>query len=143
MVHQLGDLDPADKQMAISTARTIQAMCTTDFPDPDVKLHAIGLTVKQADAWAFPSAAFKPGEKRADAWWAAYGRSQAELDNLQEVMDELNEEMSIDPAEVGVEVPDAPEVMWGEVNGLQSPLFDTADGYVENTQRLKARKEFA
>lgn len=80
VIHQLGDFDPAGWQMAVSTARTAQALRDTQFPSLDVRVHAIGLTREQCIDWILPSTPLKLTEKRADRWSAAMGREQTELD---------------------------------------------------------------
>lgn len=79
-IHQLGDFDPAGNQMAVSTARTVQAMRDRLFPDMRVIVNAIGLTLEQCEAWELPSTPLKETEKRADKWVKLMGREQTELD---------------------------------------------------------------
>jgi len=80
VIHQLSDFDPAGRQMAISTARKVQALVDTQFDLLEVKLHAIGLTGEQCEEWELPSTPLKATEKRAEAWINAIGREQTELD---------------------------------------------------------------
>ncbi len=79
-IHQLGDFDPAGHQMAVSTARTAQALCSTEFPDLDVVVHTPGLTLEQCREWALPSTPLKETEKRGDAWTRHWEWEQTELD---------------------------------------------------------------
>lgn len=80
VIHSLGDFDPAGWQMAVSTARKVQALVDTQFPDLQVRVHAIGLTLEQCEEWDLPSSPLKETEKRGTAWKAAMGREQTELD---------------------------------------------------------------
>ena len=79
-VHQLGDFDPAGHQMAVSTARTAQAIRDSQFPDLEIRVHAIGLTLDQCQEWQLPSTPLKESERRADRWHEAMGWEQTELD---------------------------------------------------------------
>lgn len=80
VVHQLGDFDPAGNQMAVSTARTLQAMRDSLFPAMRVIVDAIGLNLQQCIAWALPTTPLKETEQRAGKWVNKMGREQTELD---------------------------------------------------------------
>lgn len=80
VVHQLGDFDPAGNQMAVSTARKMQALRDSLFPEMDVMVNAIGLTLEQCRQWNLPSTPLKDTERRADKWMQATGWQQTELD---------------------------------------------------------------
>ncbi|MGB5834327.1 MAG: hypothetical protein WBG92_20405, partial [Thiohalocapsa sp.] len=80
VIHQLGDFDPAGWQMAVSTARTAQAIRDSLFSDLEIKVHAPALTLEQCIDWDLPSTPLKQTERRADRWFAAMGREQTELD---------------------------------------------------------------
>jgi hypothetical protein len=207
-VHQLGDCDPAGHQMACSTARTIQAIRDSRFPDLQVIVHAPALTVEQCVAWDLPSTPLKETERRADRWLAAMGRAQTELDaavalapdelarvvrdslkqywdttaarrdreireqleedanqritdafgaeelasirqavegkltELEELVEEVNKALRLDPGEVGIGSPEKPPVEYGETRVNQEPLIDTAGDWVEATRRLVNRKAY-
>lgn len=79
-IHQLGDFDPAGFQMAVSTARTAQAMRDSLFPELEIRVHAVALTLDQCRDWHLPSTPLKDTERRASKWQAAMGREQTELD---------------------------------------------------------------
>jgi hypothetical protein len=79
-IHQLGDFDPAGYQMAVSTARSAQAMRDSLFPELEVRVHAVALTLDQCQEWNLPSTPLKDTELRAVKWQAAMGREQTELD---------------------------------------------------------------
>lgn len=79
-IHQLGDFDPAGHQMAVSTARTAQALRDSQFPDLQVRVHAVGLTLDQCRDWQLPSTPLKETERRGERWREAMKRDQTELD---------------------------------------------------------------
>ena len=79
-IHQLGDFDPAGHQMAVSTARTAQALRDSQFPDMTVRVHAVALTRDHCAEWDLPSTPLKETERRASRWKEAMGREQTELD---------------------------------------------------------------
>jgi hypothetical protein len=80
-VHWCADFDPAGNQMAVSGARTIQALVASQFPDLRVVVHPVTLTRDQCIDWDLPSTPLKDTEKRGDRWLAAMGREQTELDS--------------------------------------------------------------
>jgi hypothetical protein len=79
-IHQLGDFDPAGYQMAVSTARKVQAMVDTIFPWLQVVVHTPALTREQCEDWDLPNTPLKETELRASKWMAAHGWEQTELD---------------------------------------------------------------
>ena len=79
-IHQLGDFDPAGNQMAVSTARTAQALRDSEFPDLVIRVHAVALSLEHCQAWRLPSTPLKETERRASRWKAAMGWEQTELD---------------------------------------------------------------
>ena len=80
VIHQLGDFDPAGHQMAVSTARTAQAIRDSQFPNLEIRVHAVGLTLEQCREWNLPETPLKESERRADRWQEAMGWRQTELD---------------------------------------------------------------
>ena len=208
-IHQLGDFDPAGHQMAISTARTAQAIRDQWFPDLEIRVHAIALTLEQCRKWQLPSTPLKETERRASKWTAAMGWEQTELDaavalvprefgqvirdsllqyydrdlvdkarqerdrleeeanarlaeqlgddamseirfnaqgkleELDELVDQINEALHFDPAEAGIVMPEAPEVMIGDTQLRDLPLFDSANDWATSTMRLIQRKRYA
>lgn len=208
-IHQLGDFDPSGHQMAISTARTAQAIRDQWFPDLQIRVHAIALTLDQCREWNLPSTPLKETERRASKWTAAMGWEQTELDaaaslvprefgqvikaslnqyydhaleddaameayrleklanqrlaeqlgddalhqirlsaqgklnELQELVDQINDSLRIDPAEAGIVMPDRPEVMIGDTQVRDLPLFDSANDWATSTMRLIQRKRYA
>jgi hypothetical protein len=76
----LTDLDPGGYQMAVSIARKLRALRTSELPGLEYRIIEAGLTLDQARDLDLPSTPLKPGEKRADRWKAAWGWEQTELD---------------------------------------------------------------
>ncbi|MFY9976090.1 MAG: hypothetical protein WAK53_17685 [Chromatiaceae bacterium] len=207
-VHQLGDCDPAGFQMAVSTARHIQAIREEQFPDLEVRVYAPALTIGQANQWDLPSSPLKAGEGRADRWLAAFAREQTELDaavalagnelvavvrsslaqhwdatlarreadlrerlerqanerlaaqlgpenlaaireqaegklaELQDLVAEINDALRVDASALDLEMPEEPEVLVGDVNPDDVPLFDSSEDWVTATRKLKSRKRY-
>ncbi len=50
------------------------------FPELEVRVHAVALTLDQCQEWNLPSTPLKDTELRAVKWQAAMGREQTELD---------------------------------------------------------------
>ena len=65
------------------------------------------------------------------------------LDDVQDRIAEINQIASIDPVELGIELPPVPELLIGRCTGggIES-LIDTDDGFVDTTLRLKNRKGY-
>jgi hypothetical protein len=76
------DFDPAGWQMPISVARKLQAHIVREFHDLDVQVIRVGLTREQVKEYDLPDSPIKPGETRAQAWRARWGREQVEIDAL-------------------------------------------------------------
>jgi hypothetical protein len=76
----LSDCDPAGYGMPITVARKLQAIKVLEFPDLEFEVVRIGLTPAQVKALELPSTPLKRAEKRAGAWFAAFGIEQTELD---------------------------------------------------------------
>jgi hypothetical protein len=74
------DSDPSGWQMSISVARKVQGLHDLQYPDLDIKLYRIALTVDQAREWDLPDKPIPPKEKRAAAWRERFGREQTEID---------------------------------------------------------------
>jgi len=208
VIHQLGDFDPAGNQMAVSTARTAQAIRDSQFPDLDLTVHAVALTRDQCEAWNLPSTPLKETERRADRWVAAMGWEQTELDaavalspneladaiddsllqyyddslymrdlnrrhrlldeananlkahlgqerldairteaeskfdELQDLVDQVNDALRINPRAVGIEMPETPEVEIGDTACRYPPLIDPTMDWAEATGNLIKRKKY-
>lgn len=76
------DFDPSGHQMAISVSRKIQALCDLRFPDLEIELHPVALTLEQVEELNLPSTPLKKTEKRADKWRESMGHEQVEIDAL-------------------------------------------------------------
>jgi hypothetical protein len=76
------DCDPSGHQMVISIGRKMQALQDLLFPDLRWELVQAGLTPDQVKAEGLPSSPLKGEEKRAEAWKAAFGIEQTEIDSL-------------------------------------------------------------
>jgi len=207
VVHQLADFDPAGRQMAVSTSRTIQALVDTQFPGLQVTVHDCALTREHCEEWGLPSTPLKATELRADRWQSAMGWDQTELDaavamvprkfasvvgdalseyidwsvesdaselrseliadanrrlgeslddhieairetvtekldQLETLASDINESLSIDLSALAIDLPSDIEVLTGEPEPISEPLIDTDDCWIDNTLRLKARKEY-
>jgi hypothetical protein len=208
-IHQLGDFDPAGRQMAVSTSRTVQAIRDSQFPEMTVRVHAIGLDREHCEEWNLPETPLKETEKRGERWISAMGwqqteldaavalapgklvsvvdrsllqywdhgvadraaeakdaleseanarladqlgdefleelraRAEAKLEDLDTLADEINAELAIDPESIdGFDMPEVVEVLIGETDCANEPLFDSDVDWSESTRRLKARKDY-
>lgn len=81
-VFSFNDCDPAGWQMPISIARKLQAMETSLFPGLQFAVYRVGLLHEHVAEYGLPSTPLKSSEKRAEAWIAAYGTEQSEIDAL-------------------------------------------------------------
>jgi hypothetical protein len=82
VVLYFADFDPGGRQMAVSVARKLQAHRDLYYPDLDVSLYPVALTLEQANELDLPSTPLKETERRADRWRAVMGREQTEVDSL-------------------------------------------------------------
>jgi hypothetical protein len=82
VVLYFSDADPAGWQMPISVARKLQAMQVSLFPELDFEVHRVALTPNQVREYGLPSTPLKDTERRGDAWQAAMGVEQTEIDAL-------------------------------------------------------------
>jgi hypothetical protein len=76
------DADPAGWQMPISIARKLQAFKALRFDGLDFMVLRAALTPAQVRAHGLPSSPLKETERRGDAWRAAMGIEQTEIDAL-------------------------------------------------------------
>jgi hypothetical protein len=74
------DFDPSGHQMPVSMARKLQALRDLEFPDMDVRLYHVGLTLEHVRKFNLPSTPLKEGEGRADKWREAMQHEQTEID---------------------------------------------------------------
>jgi hypothetical protein len=95
IVLYFSDADPAGWQMPISVARKLQAFRALEY-DFEFEVRRVGLTPNQVRQYDLPSTMLKEGEKRADAWVAAMGIQQTEIDSLAALQPDLLERMARD-----------------------------------------------
>jgi hypothetical protein len=79
------DFDPAGHQMPREVARKLQAQRDLNFPNLDIKLYHVALTVEQVRELNLPSSPLKASERRASRWRATFGHEQTEIDALVEL----------------------------------------------------------
>jgi hypothetical protein len=82
VVLYFSDFDPSGRQMAISVARKLQALCDLLYRDLKIELHQVALTLGQVTRLELPSTPLKETERRANRWRAAMGHEQTEIDAL-------------------------------------------------------------
>jgi hypothetical protein len=82
IVLYFSDFDPGGHQMAVSVARKLQALRDLLYPQLDIKLYPVALTVEQVCRLGLPSTPLKDTERRADRWRQAMGHEQTEIDAL-------------------------------------------------------------
>ena len=83
------DADPAGWQMPISIARKLQAFRVLMPGMPHFAVHRVALTPQQVGEYGLPSTPLKETERRADAWRAATGTQQTEIDALASLRPDL------------------------------------------------------
>lgn len=89
VVLYFSDCDPAGWQMPISVARKLQAFKAGFFPELDFEVHRVALTPAQVRDYGLPSTPLKDTERRGDAWQAAMGVEQTEIDALASLQPDL------------------------------------------------------
>lgn len=82
VVFYFSDFDPAGHQMPISVGRKLQALRDLQFPDLDVQLYHVGLTLDHVKQFKLPSTPLKDTERRADHWRERMGHEQTEIDAM-------------------------------------------------------------
>jgi hypothetical protein len=90
------DADPAGWQMGISVGRKLQAFKALHFADLDFRVQRVALTPAQVGEYGLPSTPLKETEKRGDAWRAAMGIEQTEIDALAALQPELLQQLARD-----------------------------------------------
>ena len=60
----------------------MQAFRDLKFPDLDIQVQPVALTVEQVEHYGLPSTPLKASERRADRWKEAFGVEQTEIDAL-------------------------------------------------------------
>jgi hypothetical protein len=82
VIFYFADFDPSGHQMPVSVARKLQAHRTMFFPDIDVEVHRVALTLEQVRQYNLPSSVIKETEKRKGRWLARWNHEQTEIDAL-------------------------------------------------------------
>jgi hypothetical protein len=83
------DFDPGGRQMPLSAARKLQALRFLKYPDLDVQVHHVALTLEQVIQHNLPSTPLKDTELRASRWRQVMGREQTEIDALAALRPEI------------------------------------------------------
>jgi hypothetical protein len=96
VVLYFSDCDTAGWQMPISVGRKLQAMQVSLFPELDFQVHRVALVPDQVREWGLPSTPLKDTERRGDAWQAATGVAQTEIDALASLRPELLQQLARD-----------------------------------------------
>jgi hypothetical protein len=89
VVLYFSDADPAGWNMPIEVSRKLQAFRESLFPELDFQVHRVALTPDQVREYGLPSTPLKPSEKRAGAWFEAFGVEQTEIDALATLQPDL------------------------------------------------------
>jgi len=82
VVVYFADADPSGWQMSVSVARKLQAFQALAFPELAFQVRRAALTPDQVREYGLPSTPLKDTERRGDAWRAAMGVDQTEIDAL-------------------------------------------------------------
>jgi hypothetical protein len=82
IVLYFSDFDPAGWAMPANVSRKLQALAVEQFPDLQIEVHAVALTLDQVLEHDLPSTPLKDTELRADRWREVMGREQTEIDAL-------------------------------------------------------------
>lgn len=96
VVFCFSDADPAGWQMPISIGRKLQALKALEFHGLDFEVHRVALTPDHVREYGLPSTPLKEKEKRADAWRAAMGIDQTEIDALASLQPDLLRQIARD-----------------------------------------------
>jgi hypothetical protein len=83
------DADPAGWQMPLSISRKLQGFKAGLFPELEFQVYRAALTPEQVGRYGLPSTPLKDTEKRGDAWRAAWGVEQTEIDALASLQPKL------------------------------------------------------
>jgi hypothetical protein len=82
VVLYFSNFDPAGWAMPANVSRKLQALAVERFPDLNIELHAVALTLDQVREFDLPSTPLKETERRGDRWREIMGREQTEIDAL-------------------------------------------------------------
>jgi hypothetical protein len=76
------DFDPAGRQMPVSVSRKLQALRDLLYPELNIQLHHVALSLEQVEELELPSTPLKATEARASRWREVMGHEQTEIDAL-------------------------------------------------------------
>jgi hypothetical protein len=82
VVLYFSDFDPSGHQMPISVARKLQALRDLLYPELNIQVHHVALTLDQVRRLQLPSTPLKETERRGDHWRAVTQHEQTEIDAL-------------------------------------------------------------
>ena len=82
VVLYFSDFDPSGRQMPVSVSRKLQALHDLLYPELNIQLHPVALTLEQVRELALPSTPLKATEPRASRWREIMGHEQTEIDAL-------------------------------------------------------------
>jgi hypothetical protein len=142
VVLYFADADPAGWQMGVSVARKLQAFQALHFADLDFRVQRVALTPDQVREYGLPSTPLKDTEKRGDAWRAAMGIEQTEIDALAALQPELLQQLARDAV-----APYFDRTLEGRVWSAYSEWLDEAQaaltGQLDGEQLERIRAEAA
>lgn len=82
VVLYFSDFDPSGHQMPISVARKLQALRDLRYPELNIQVHQVALTLEQVRRFELPSTPLKVTELRGDRWRRVMQHEQTEIDSL-------------------------------------------------------------
>ena len=85
VVLYFSDFDPSGHQMPVSVARKLQALHDLYYPNLQIELCPVALTLEQILALGLPSSPLKETERRASRWRERMGHEQTEIDAMVEL----------------------------------------------------------
>ncbi len=95
-VFYFSDFDPGGFTMPIAVARKFQAHRDWRFPNLEMQVHRVALTLDQVIANDLPSTPLKATEARAARWLEKTGREQTEIDALAALRPDVLEQIARD-----------------------------------------------
>ena len=82
IVLYFSDFDPSGWQMPISVARKLQGLRTLLYPNLQIDVRRVALTLEHVRQYDLPSTPLKATEKRKSRWRQVMGHEQTEIDAL-------------------------------------------------------------
>jgi hypothetical protein len=82
IVLYFSDFDPSGWQMPISVARKLQGLRTLLYPDLQIDVRRVAITLEHVRQYDLPSTPLKATEKRKSRWRQVMGHEQTEIDAL-------------------------------------------------------------